>query len=86
MLTRLAHILLTAIDVSPANYWRHKMTIQYEPQFLQIIASESDYQAMDNDPSVVIVMAFRLNDNDPFVVTYLKNDQDLSEALTAQVA
>lgn len=86
MLIRLAHILLTAIDVSPANYWRHKMTIKYEPKYSQTIASESDFQAMDNDPSVVIVMAFRLNDNDPFVVTYVKNDQDMSESPTAQAA
>ena len=86
MLTRLAHILLTAIDVSPANYWRHKMNTQYESKYLQTIASESYYLVLDNDPSIVIVMAFRLNDNDPFVVTYLKNDQDQLESPTTQAA
>ena len=62
------------------------MNIHYEPKYLQTIASESYYQVLDNEPSIVIVMAFRLNDNDPFVVTYFKNDQDLSESCTAQAA
>ncbi len=51
------------------------MSDDKQSKYTHVKASRSELEALKNDPSLTVIMAFRLNESEPFGVTYFRNDE-----------
>ena len=55
-------------------------------KYAHVKASRLELEALKNNPSVTVVMAFQLNEGEPFGVTYFRNDEVTSPQALAALA